>query len=198
MYIGQMRRSFNPLAIFVLSITFLASAQSPSPTSPTPSTSSTFDLPPNIDFQDLKGGHHTLDEYKGKAVIVNFWATYCVPCATEMPMLGQMQKHYKDKIIVLAVSVDDELDRAKLRPFLHKHQADDLTLLVGPSVVDLSDWKMGDALPATLFIDAEGKVAGKVAGALKRPDLEKRLFEMTEMPAEKPAKKVAAKRLTKK
>jgi thiol-disulfide isomerase/thioredoxin len=201
MYIGQMRRSFNPLAIFVLSITFLASAQSPSPTfptSPTPSTSSTFDLPPKIDFQDLKGGHHTLDEYKGKAVIVNFWATYCVPCATEMPMLGQMQKHYKDKIIVLAVSVDDELDRAKLQPFLHKHQADDLTLLVGPSVVDLSDWKMGDALPATLFIDADGKVAGKVAGALKRPDLEKRLSEMTGMPAEKATKKVAAKRLTKK
>jgi hypothetical protein len=113
-------------------------------------------------------------------------------------MLGQMQKRYKDKIIVLAVSVDDELDRARLQPFLHKHQADVLTLLVGPSVLDLSDWKMGDALPATLFIDAEGKIAGKVAGALKRPDLEKRLSEMTGMPAEKATKKVAAKRLTKK
>ena len=87
-----------------------------------------------MDLLDLKGGHHTLDEYKGKAVMVNFWATYCVPCTTEMPMLGQMQKRYKDKVIVLAVSVDDELDRAKLQPFLHKHQADDLTLLVGPSV----------------------------------------------------------------
>jgi thiol-disulfide isomerase/thioredoxin len=152
------------------------------------------DSPPKMDLVDLKGGHHTLDEYKGKAVIVNFWATYCVPCATEMPMLGQMQKHYKNKIIVLAVSVDDELDRAKLQPFLHKHQADDLTLLVGPSVIDLSDWKMGDSLPATLFIDAEGKVAGKVAGALKRPDLEKRLSEMTGIPAEKPAKKVAHKK----
>jgi hypothetical protein len=79
--------------------------------------------------------------------------------------------------------VDDELDRAKLQPFLHKHQADDLTLLVGPSVVDLSDWKLGDALPTTLFIDTEGNVAGKVAGALKKPDLEKRLSEMAGTPA---------------
>jgi len=177
-----MHRVFSLLWIFILTLTIISAAQTSPSTSP--------DLPPKMDLQDLKGGHHTLDEYKGKAVIVNFWATYCVPCATEMPMLSQMQKRYKNKLVILAVSVDDELDRAKLQPFLHKHQADDLTLLVGPSVVDLSDWKMGDALPATLFIDAEGKIAGKVAGALKRPDLEKRLSEMTGIPAEKPAKAV--------
>jgi thiol-disulfide isomerase/thioredoxin len=186
-----MRTLFASLALSLLAA--LCGAQTPLPTA-----TQSPDSPPKMDLVDLKGGHHTLDEYKGKVVVLNFWATYCVPCATEMPMLGQMQKHYKDKIIVLAVSVDDELDRAKLQPFLHKHRADDLTLLVGPSVLDLSDWKVGDALPATLFIDAEGKIAGKVAGALKRPDLEKRLFEMTGMPAEKPANKVAAKRLTKK
>jgi thiol-disulfide isomerase/thioredoxin len=190
LYSVPMHRVISLLSVFILTLTIIAAPQS-APSKPP-------DLPPKMDFQDLKGGHHTLEEYKGKVVVLNFWATYCVPCATEMPMLGQMQKRYKDKIIVLAVSVDDELDRARLQPFLHKHQADVLTLLVGPSVLDLSDWKMGDALPATLFIDAEGKIAGKVAGALKRPDLEKRLSEMTGMPAEKATKKVAAKRLTKK
>jgi thiol-disulfide isomerase/thioredoxin len=173
-------------------------AQFPAST-PTPdSAPASSSAPPKMDLLDLKGGHHTLDEYKGKAVIVNFWATYCVPCATEMPMLSQMQKRYKNKLVILAVSVDDELDRAKLQPFLHKHQADDLTLLVGPTITDLSDWKMGDALPTTLFIDHDGKLAGKVAGALKRPDLEKRLAEMTGAPAEKPAKKAAAKRSSEK
>ncbi len=139
-------------------------AQNPAST-PTPASA-----PPKMDLLDLKGGHHTLDEYKGKVVVLNFWATYCVPCTTEMPMLGQMQKRYKDKVIVLAVSVDDELDRAKLQPFLHKHDADDLTLLVGPTVLDLSDWKLGDALPTTLFIDNKGEIAGKVEGALKKAD----------------------------
>ncbi len=132
-----------------------------------------------MDLLDLKGGHHTLDEYKGKVVVLNFWATYCVPCTTEMPMLGQMQKRYQDKVVVLAVSVDDELDRAKLQPFLHKHDADNLTLLVGPTVLDLSDWKLGDALPTTLFIDSKGEIVGKVEGALKKADVEKRLAEMT-------------------
>jgi cytochrome c biogenesis protein CcmG/thiol:disulfide interchange protein DsbE len=168
---------------FVVTIFLAAASFAQAPASaPTPDSA-----PPKMDLLDLKGGHHTLDEYKGKVVIVNFWATYCVPCATEMPMLSQMQKRYKNQLVVLAVSVDDELDRAKLQPFLHKHQADDLTLLVGPTITDLSDWKMGDALPTTLFIDHDGKLAGKVAGALKRPDLEKRLSALTGTPAAKAA-----------
>ncbi len=162
-------------ANFMVTIAFAAVAFAQAPAStPTPASAL-----PKMDLLDLKGGHHTLDEYKGKVVVLNFWATYCVPCTTEMPMLGQMQKRYQDKIIVLAVSVDDELDRAKLQPFLHKHEADDLTLLVGPTVLDLSDWKLGDALPTTLFIDSKGEIAGKVEGALKKTDLEKRLAEMT-------------------
>jgi thiol-disulfide isomerase/thioredoxin len=162
-------------ANFVVTMAFAAItfAQAPAPT-PIPATD-----PPKMDLLDLKGGHHTLDEYKGKVVVLNFWATYCVPCTTEMPMLNQMQKRYQGTIVVLAVSVDDELDRAKLQPFLHKHNADDLTLLVGPTVLDLSDWKLGDALPTTLFIDSKGEIAGKVEGALKKADVEKRLSEMT-------------------
>jgi hypothetical protein len=58
-----------------------------------------------------------------------------------------------------------------------------LTLLVGPTVLDLSDWKLGDALPTTLFIDGKGEIAGKVEGALKKADVEKRLAEMTGTPA---------------
>jgi thiol-disulfide isomerase/thioredoxin len=162
-------------ANFVVTMAFAAITFAQAPASaPTPASAL-----PKMDLLDLKGGHHSLDEYKGKVVVLNFWATYCVPCTTEMPMLGQMQKRYQGKIIVLAVSVDDELDRPKLQPFLHKHDADDLTLLVGPTVLDLSDWRLGDALPTTLFIDSKGEIAGKVEGALKKADVEKRLAEMT-------------------
>src|SRR5689334_24526735 len=83
---------------------------------------------PDLDLQDLNGGHHKLSDYKGKVVVLNFWATWCVPCASEMPLLNQVQKHYGDKIIVLAASIDDESDRNKLQPFLHEHKADALTL----------------------------------------------------------------------
>ena len=134
---------------------------------------------PNLNLQDLKGAHHDLSEYKGKVVMLNFWATWCVPCASEMPLLGEMQRRYKGKLLVIAASIDDPLDRNKLEPFLRKHKAGNLKLMVGPTLDTLSELGMGDALPDTLFIDAQGNVVAKTAGALKRADLEKRLAEMT-------------------
>jgi thiol-disulfide isomerase/thioredoxin len=135
--------------------------------------------PPALDLQDLKGGHHKLADYKGKVVVLNFWATYCVPCATEMPLLNEMQKRYKDKIIVLAASLDDELDKDKLQPFLHKHKAGDLTLLMGANFETLENFGLQQVLPGTIFIDADGVIVDKVEGALKRPYLEYRLAHLT-------------------
>ena len=57
---------------------------------------------PNIELRDLKGGVHKLDEYRGKPVVLNFWATWCVPCAAEMPLLNEMQNRYKGKVVFLA------------------------------------------------------------------------------------------------
>lgn len=146
----------------------------------------TADPVPDLDLQDLNGGHHKLSDYKGRVVVLNFWATWCVPCASEMPLLDQMQKRYGDKIIVLAASIDDESDRDKLQPFLHEHKADDLTLMVGPTLDTLSDFRLGGSLPATVFIDREGNIAAKSEGALKKPELEKRLADMTGTGQSKP------------
>ncbi len=90
-----------------------------------------------------------------------------------------MQKRYQGKIVVLAASIDDPADHDKLQPFLNTHKAGNLTVMVGPTLDTLTDVGMGQALPETLFIDAEGNVVGQSEGALKRPELEKRLAEMT-------------------
>jgi thiol-disulfide isomerase/thioredoxin len=153
-----------------------------------PSALAQTDTPPQLDLQDLKGGHHKLEDYKGKIVLLNFWATWCVPCAAEMPLLEQMQNRYKDKIVIIAASIDDPADYNKLESFLHKHKAGDLTLMVGPTLDTLSDFGMGSALPDTLFYDADGKLVGKSVGALKRADLEHRLAQMTGTPEREPAK----------
>lgn len=147
----------------------------------------------DIDLQDLNGGHHKLADYKGKIVLLNFWATWCVPCAAEMPLLGEMQKRYKGKIVVLAASIDDPADYGKLQAFLNKHKAGNLTLMVGPTLDTLSDIGMGQSLPDTLFLDAEGNVGAESAGALKRPVLERQLVEMTGTPAPKTAKSAGKK-----
>lgn len=143
--------------------------------------------PPSIDLQDLSGGHHELEDYKGKIVLLNFWATWCVPCAGEMPLLGEMQSRYKDKIVIIAASIDDPADKDKLQPFLEKHKAGNLTLMVGPTLDTLSDLHLG-SLPDTMFFDADGKLVSKSVGALKRPDLEHRLAQMTGTPVPKPVR----------
>ena len=143
--------------------------------------------PPSIDLQDINGGHHKLEDYKGKIVLLNFWATWCVPCAGEMPLLGEMQSRYKDKIVIIAASIDDPADKDKLQPFLEKHKAGNLTLMVGPTLDTLSDLHLG-SLPDTMFFDADGKLLSKSVGALKRPDLERRLAQMTGAPAPKPVR----------
>jgi thiol-disulfide isomerase/thioredoxin len=155
------------------------------------------ETPPALELQDLKGGKHTLEQYKGKVVLLNFWATWCVPCATEMPMLNEMQKHYKDKLLIIAASIDDPLDYPKLQPFLHKHNADDLTVMTGASLDTLDLFHMGSALPASLFIDEKGQIVARSEGALKRPDLTKRLTEMTGISEPKAPASASAKPLKK-
>ena len=52
---------------------------------------------PSLKLHDLKGAPHSLEDYRGKPVLLNFWATWCVPCAAEMPLLSEMQKQYQGK-----------------------------------------------------------------------------------------------------
>src|ERR1043166_4970809 len=73
------------------------------------------DAAPDLDLLDLQGAKHTLADYRGKPVVLNFWATWCVPCAAEMPLLSEMQNRYKDKVLFIAASVDDEIGRASCR-----------------------------------------------------------------------------------
>lgn len=154
--------------------------------------------PPAFDLQDLKGGKHTLQDYKGKVVLLNFWATWCVPCASEMPMLSEMQKHYRDKLVIIAASIDDPQDYPKLQPFLHKHNADDLTVMTGPTLDTLDLFRMGSALPASLFIDQNGQIVARSEGALKRPELTRRLTDLTGIPEPKAVSAPAKTRATSK
>jgi thiol-disulfide isomerase/thioredoxin len=137
---------------------------------------------PKLDLRDLKGTPHSLSEFRGKIIVLNFWATYCVPCTTEMPMLSQIQEQYKDRIVVVAASVDDEGTQPAVAPFIHKLKVENLNVMLGASLDDLHPWGLQEALPGTVFIDAEGNIVARVKGQLKRPELEKQLKEMLAMP----------------
>jgi len=104
-----------------------------------------------------------LSDFKGKVVVLNFWATWCPPCVEEMPSLIQMQQRMKNKgIIVLAVSVD--ADKNNYDQFLKEHN---VTLLT----VRDADQKSNDLygtfkFPETYIIDRSGVVRRKFIGAV--------------------------------
>ncbi|HEU4413215.1 MAG TPA: TlpA disulfide reductase family protein [Candidatus Angelobacter sp.] len=146
-------------------------------------------------LHDLKGGSHTLEEYRGKPVVLNFWATWCVPCATEMPLLSEMQGRYKGRVVFIAASVDDEDMKPAVEAFIKRHTLGGLTVMMGATLDSLTDFKLAQVMPGTVFIDAEGNIVDRMSGALKRPALAERLRKMAGEPAllpaatKKPAKK---------
>jgi thiol-disulfide isomerase/thioredoxin len=147
------------------------------------------DAAPSLELRDLQGAQHTLADYHGKPVVLNFWATWCVPCAAEMPLLSEMQNRYKDKIVFIAASVDDEDVKPQMAAFIKKHKGDALTVMTGATLDSLHDFGLAPAMPGTVFIDAEGKIVDRVSGALKRPDLEQRLRKLAGEPEPSPVPK---------
>ena len=84
----------------------------PAPHSKQPATTtpSLLDLP----FTDEEGKPRSLQEYKGKLIVLNLWATWCAPCVKEMPALSQLEQDYRDKgLVVITLSQDDNAQQAK-------------------------------------------------------------------------------------
>src|SRR5205807_556993 len=84
-----------------------------------------------LSWHDTRGNLQSVSQYKGRIVLLNFWATWCVPCQHEMPMLADVQRKYADKgLVVLGGSVDDSTTQARIDPFAGKAKIP-FPLLVG-------------------------------------------------------------------
>lgn len=159
------------VTVLVLLISALASAQ---------------EAAPSLELRDLKGAPHKLEEYRGKPVVLNFWATWCGPCAAEMPLLTEMQKRYQGRVLFIAASIDDDDMKPQIEAFIKKHQGDALTVMMGATLDSLHDFGLEQVMPGTVFIDAEGNIVDRLSGALKRTDLQKRLRKLTGEPELEP------------
>lgn len=120
---------------------------------------------PEFSRSDLQGAPVDLAQYRGKVVLLNFWATWCGPCRIEMPRFIQWQKAYAAQgLQVLGVSIDDSI--APVRPFAQKLQVD--------YPIVMGDAKLGDlyggvyGVPVTFLIDRQGIVRARYDG---EPDL---------------------------
>ncbi len=124
---------------------------------------------PDFELQRLDGTTLKLSSLRGKAVVINFWATYCGPCKIEMPWLAEFQKQYRSQgVEVIGIAMDPDSGRV---PEFVKEVGADYTILIGTEEV-------GDAyggvqfLPATFYIDRQGKVVDRVFGLVSRSEIE--------------------------
>jgi cytochrome c-type biogenesis protein len=134
---------------------------------PPPSAGSNFQTAPDVELQTLEGRPFHLTELRGSVVLLNFWATWCVPCRAEIPEFNVMQRELKPQgleIVGVSTSPADSVDA--IRDF-QKDLKQEYTVVRGEKSVD-EKFGNGPGLPITYLIDRDGRIRLTVIGARDR------------------------------
>jgi thiol-disulfide isomerase/thioredoxin len=159
----------SQIAIFVILIcvfSFISYCKKPAKAS---------DLP-EIQLKDLNGATVELSQFRGKPVIINFWATWCGPCRFEIPMLNELHKKYSPRgLVIVGISTDEE-GASIVKPFMKELPIEYSSLLKGKDTEE----KFGGvwALPTTIFFDKNGKQVDKILGVQPREVFEQKIQQM--------------------
>jgi thiol-disulfide isomerase/thioredoxin len=121
--------------------------------------------PADAIFTDAAGTPHRIADFAGKGLVVNCWATWCLPCVAEMPALQALaQKVAGDNILVLALS-SDRGGADVVRKFYAAHDITALPIWLDPKAAASGAWGVA-GLPTTLIIDRQGRERGRFEGAV--------------------------------
>ncbi len=129
----------------------------------------------DLTLKDLSGVNQSLQSLKGRIVVLNFWATYCIPCRTEMPDLAAVQNEFAPLgVQVIGVSTDDVADRNKVLQFVRETKVN-FPIWIGGSAADMVRFGLGTALPGTVVINREGQIAKIISGVVNQAALRKEI-----------------------
>jgi len=132
----------------------------------------------DLNLKDLGGVDQSLTAYKGRIVILNFWATWCVPCKQEMPDLAAIQNEYAAMgVQVIGAAADQISDRAKVLQFM-KQSRINFPVWLGATTEDLKRFGVGPGLPATVVIDRDGKIAVLHYKTIQQAQLKKEIDKL--------------------
>jgi thiol-disulfide isomerase/thioredoxin len=119
---------------------------------------------PALALKDLEGRPHRLADYKGKVVLINFWATWCAPCRDEMPSIQRLkEKLGGGNFVVLAVNLDEP--ESRIRKFLSGMKVD-FVILLDPERRVAKAWD-ARILPASFIVGADGRVRYTLVGEIE-------------------------------
>lgn len=123
---------------------------------------------PDFQLTDLHGHTRNLGQYRGRVVLLNFWATWCKPCTKEMPAMQQAYDRFKDQGLVV-VAVNELEDEQRVREHIQKHHHTFEVWLDPDNIVANMYGVVG--LPVSVFIDRQGRIQRYVQGGLLTPEL---------------------------
>jgi cytochrome c biogenesis protein CcmG/thiol:disulfide interchange protein DsbE len=131
---------------------------------------------PDFHLQDAKGRTVSLSRYRGKVVVLDFWATWCHGCKTEIPWFMEFAKRYGHRgLAVIGVAMDEDGWKS-VAPYVHAKKMN-YPVVVGNDAV-ARDYGAAENLPVTLLIDRQGNVAESHTGVVDRAALEERIREL--------------------
>ena len=132
------------------------------PTPPPTTANASYEPVPDVEFQTLAGKPFRLKELQGQVVLLNFWATYCIPCREEIPALNQLQHELEPQgLHIVGASLDDSIDG--VNDYQKEVVRFDYQVLLGGS--DAKVKFAQSVLPTTYLIDRQGRIRQKIIGA---------------------------------
>jgi thiol-disulfide isomerase/thioredoxin len=143
-------------------------------------------------LKDLFGVEQKLSAYRGKIVVLNFWATWCIPCRKEMPDLAAVQNDYAALgVQVIGAGADTLGDRAKVLQFV-KQTGINFPVWLGATTNDMKRFGLGPALPGTAIIGRDGKIVLIRPSVITRAELKKQIDILLAFDAKSVSAEIAA------
>ena len=128
---------------------------------------------PDFSLVSLEGKTVRLSDYRGKVVVLNFWATWCPPCRKEIPDFIDTQSRYRERgVEFIGIALDDE-GRAVVEPFA-RQVGINYTVLIGDEEV-INKFSAGYAIPETFVMDRNGQIRQHYEGMIGKKEIEKAL-----------------------
>jgi thiol-disulfide isomerase/thioredoxin len=163
------------LVLLALSACKPPSQSAPPPAPAVPRAASSLGMAPAWHLRDLNGRPVSSDQFKGKTVVLDFWATWCGPCRQEIPGYIELQKKYAgDGLVFVGVSLD-QAGLAVVKKFVDKFKII-YPVVMGDDKIQ-ADYGGIDAYPTTFIIDRHGFIRDRKVGSVPTAEFERRLLK---------------------
>ena len=173
----NLRTTFGLVLVLVLAGCFKSSHESEATIKPEAKRKTA----PGFTLKDANGDAVNLADYKGKVVLVNFWATWCGPCEVEIPWFVEFEQKYKARdFAVLGISMDDDGWKA-VKPYIASHKIN-YRVMIGSELISQ---KFGDidSLPTSFLVDRQGRIAVGHVGLIDKRDYSNEIIKLIDDPA---------------